>query len=155
MVRAIDRSRPDIVHVHNFFPLLSPGIYKACRQAGIPIVQTLHNYRPICASGQLFRDGHICDLCVQGSPVWGLVHRCYRRSIIGSAALTRMVAVHRWRKTWQNDVDRFIALTEFGRRIFVDAGFPNNRIDVKPNFFLENPGAPPDAPRSGVLLVRR
>ena len=154
MVRAIARSRPDIVHVHNFFPLLSPGIYKACRQAGIAVVQTLHNYRPICASGQLFRDGQICDLCVQGSPVWGLVHRCYRGSIIGSAALTRMVAVHRWRKTWQNDVDRFIALTEFGRRIFVGAGFPNDRIDVKPNF-LEDPGPPPDTPRSGVLFVGR
>jgi glycosyltransferase involved in cell wall biosynthesis len=154
MVHAIDRSRPDIVHVHNFFPLLSPGIYKACRRAGIAVVQTLHNYRPICASGQLFRGGQVCQLCLHGSPIWGLAHRCYRGSIIGSAAVTRMIAVHRWRKTWQNDVDRFIVLTEFGRRIFVNAGFPNKRIDVKPNF-LEDPGEPPDIPRNGVLFVGR
>lgn len=154
LVHAIDRSRPDIVHVHNFFPLLSPGIYKACHRAGIAVVQTLHNYRPICANGQLFRDGQVCHLCLHGSPVWGLVHRCYRRSIIGSAALARMVAVHRRRKTWQNDVDRFIALTEFGRRLFVNAGFPSNRIDVKPNF-LEDPGEPSDVPRKGVLYVGR
>lgn len=154
VVKAINRSRPDIVHVHNFFPLFSPAIYKACRRAGVAVVQTLHNYRPICANGQLFRDGQLCHLCLHGSPVWGLVHRCYRGSIIGSAALARMVAVHRQRETWQNDVDRFIALTEFGRRTFVNAGFPSSRIDVKPNF-LEDPGEPPDAPRSGVLYVGR
>jgi glycosyltransferase involved in cell wall biosynthesis len=154
MVQAIERSRPEIVHVHNFFPLLSPGIYKACRRKGIAIVQTLHNYRPVCASGQLFRNGQICHLCLCGSPVWGLVHRCYRGSIIGSAALARMVAVHRRRRTWQNDVDRFIALTEFSRRIFVDAGFPTDRIDVKPNF-LYDPGDQPDTTRSGVLFVGR
>jgi glycosyltransferase involved in cell wall biosynthesis len=154
MVRAIDRSRPDIVHVHNFFPLLSPGVYKACGRAGIAVVQTLHNYRPICAAGQLFRRGQVCQLCLHGSSVWGLVHRCYRGSIIGSAALARMVTVHRSRKTWQNDVDRFIALTEFGRRIFVTAGFPHDRIDVKPNF-LEDPGEPLETERSGVLFVGR
>lgn len=154
MAHAIDRLRPDIVHVHNFFPLLSPGIYKACRREGIAVVQTLHNYRPICASGQLFRDGQVCQLCLHGSPVWGLAYRCYRGSLTGSAALTRMIAVHRRRGTWQNDVDRFIALTEFGRRLFVEAGFPNKRIDVKPNF-LEDPGEPPNIPRDGVLFVGR
>jgi len=154
VAHAIERSRPDIVHVHNFFPLLSPGIYKACRQKGVAIVQTLHNYRPICASGQLLRDGQVCQLCLDGSPIWGLVHRCYRGSIIGSAAVTRMIAIHRWRKTWQNDVDRFIVLTEFGRRIFVKAGFPDKRIDVKPNF-LEDPGEPPEMQRNGVLYVGR
>jgi glycosyltransferase involved in cell wall biosynthesis len=151
---AIGRVRPDLVHVHNFFPLLSPGIYKICRQAGIPVVQTLHNYRPVCASAQLFRSGHVCQLCLDGSPIAGVLHRCYRGSLIGSAAVARMIAVHRRRNTWQNDVDRFIALTQFGRSIFVDAGFPADHIDVKPNF-LEDPGEPSEVPRSGVLFVGR
>lgn len=154
MRQAIAKFRPDIVHVHNFFPLLSPGIYKVCGEAGIPVVQSLHNYRPVCASAQLFRNGQVCQLCLEGSPAWGVVHRCYRGSLIGSAAAARMIAVHRRRKTWQNDVDRFIALTEFGRRIFIEAGFPGDHIDVKPNF-LEDPGAPPEGPRGGVLFAGR
>ena len=154
MARAIDRFRPDIVHVHNFFPMLSPAIYRICQRARIPVVQTLHNYRPICAAGHFLRNGHVCTLCLHGSPVWGVVHRCYRGSIIGSVGIVRMIAVHRRRGTWRNDVDRFIVLSEFGRRIFIEAGFPAERIDVKPNF-MEDPGEPLDIPRGGVLFVGR
>ena len=154
MMLAIDRFRPDIVHVHNFFPMLSPAIYRIARRAGIAVVQTLHNYRPICAAGQFLRNGHVCNLCLYGSPVWGVVHRCYRGSIIGSVGIVRMIAHHRRRGTWRNDVDRFIVLSEFGRRIFIEAGFPDERIDVKPNF-MEDPGEPLDIPRSGVLFVGR
>jgi glycosyltransferase involved in cell wall biosynthesis len=154
VAHAIDRFRPDIVHVHNFFPMLSPAIYRIARRAGVAVVQTLHNYRPICAAGQFLRNGHVCNLCLHGSPVWGVVHRCYRGSIIGSVGIVRMIAHHRRRGTWRNDVDRFIVLSEFGRRIFIEAGFPDERIDIKPNF-MEDPGEPPDIPRSGVLFVGR
>jgi glycosyltransferase involved in cell wall biosynthesis len=152
--RAVEEFRPDIVHFHNFFPLLSPAVYKACRQRGSAVVQTLHNYRPTCANGQLLRNGRVCHLCVQGSPLWGALHRCYRDSIIGSAAVARMIAVHRKRQTWSNDVNRFIALSAFARRIFVQAGFPENRMDVKPNF-IDDPGEPPEAERTAALFVGR
>ena len=154
MASAIDRFRPDIVHVHNFFPMLSPAIYRICRRAETAVVQTLHNYRPICAPGNFLRNGHVCILCLRGSPIWGVVHRCYRGSIIGSAGSMRMIALHRRRGTWRNDVDRYIVLSEFGRRIFIEAGFPHERIDVKPNF-IEDPGELLDIPRSGVLFVGR
>jgi glycosyltransferase involved in cell wall biosynthesis len=154
MALAIDRFRPDIVHVHNFFPLLSPAIYQICRRAKIAVVQTLHNYRTICAAGHFLRNGHVCNLCLRGPAIWGVVHRCYRGSVIGSVGTMRMIALHRRLGTWRNDVDRFIVLSEFGRRIFIEAGFPDERIDVKPNF-MEDPGEPLDIPRSGVLFVGR
>jgi glycosyltransferase involved in cell wall biosynthesis len=154
MSRALEDFKPDVVHIHNFFPLLSPAVYKVCRHAGSAVVQTLHNYRTICASALLMRNGRVCHLCVNGSPLWGLVHRCYRGSVVGSAALARMIAVHRKRQTWSTDVDRFIALSEFGRRIFIEAGFPGDRVDVKPNF-IEDPGDRPEGKREGVLFVGR
>jgi glycosyltransferase involved in cell wall biosynthesis len=153
--RAIREFQPNIVHVHNFFPLLSPALYRACHSLEVPVVQTLHNYRTICANGQLLRNGKPCHLCAQGSPVWGVVHRCYRGSVLGSAAVARMIYVHRKRRTWSTDVDRFIALSEFARRLFVKTGFPQDRIDVKSNF-VEDPGIPSqETPRRGVLFVGR
>lgn len=155
MARAIREFQPDIVHIHNYFPLLSPAVYDACRNAGVPVVQTLHNYRAFCAAAVLLRKGKICRLCMQGSPIWGVVHRCYRGSIIGSAAAARMIAVHRRRRTWSTSVDRYIALSEFGRNLFVAAGFPAERIAIKPNF-IDDPSAPPDdLSRDGVLFVGR
>jgi glycosyltransferase involved in cell wall biosynthesis len=155
VLRAIEAFRPDVVHFHNIFPLLSPAVYSACRKAGVAVVQTLHNFRPICPGSLLLRDGQICQLCVNGSSVPGILHRCYRNSFVSSAAAARMVSVHRQRGTWRSDVDRYIALTNFGRDKFVEAGFPAERIEVKPNF-MADPGAPPsDRERSGVLYVGR
>jgi glycosyltransferase involved in cell wall biosynthesis len=155
MAQALEGFRPDLVHVHNFFPLLSPAVYRVCHSAGIPVVQTLHNYRAICSAALLLRKGKTCRLCVKGSPIWGVIHRCYRGSVIGSAAAGRMIAVHRKRQTWSKAVDRYIALTEFGRSIFVEAGFPPDRTEIKPNF-IEDPGAPSeDWRRDGVLYVGR
>lgn len=77
-------NRPDIVHCHNFFPLLTPSIYDACIEAGIPIVQTLHNYRAICAGALLMRHGKICEQCINGTPYQSVIYQCYRQSVIGS-----------------------------------------------------------------------
>jgi glycosyltransferase involved in cell wall biosynthesis len=152
---ALSRFTPDLVHIHNFFPLLSPAIYQMCRDRGAAVVQTLHNYRPICAGGQLLRNGKPCTLCPGRSPLWGAVHRCYRGSVIASAAAARMIAVHTRRGTWVRDVDRYIVLTKSARKIFVESGFPSARIEVKPNF-IEDPGIEPTGrDRSGVLFVGR
>ena len=128
---------PDVVHVHNFFPLLTPSIYDACREANVPVVQTLHNYRTICPGALLMRDGCICEKCVIGSPYWAVFHRCYRNSFLGSFAVARMVDYHQKNKTWQNKVNRFIALTDFGEKKFIQAGFPQKKIAVKPNFIKD------------------
>jgi glycosyltransferase involved in cell wall biosynthesis len=127
--------RPDIVHVHNFFPLLSPSIYYACGEAGIPVVQTLHNYRLICSNAQLLRDGHICEECLRRSVPWpGVLHSCYRGSRMGSVTVAAMLATHRRLGTWKNAVCTFIALTDFSREKLIEGGLPAGKIVVKPNF---------------------
>lgn len=129
--------RPDIVHVHNFFPQISPSVYDACNEEKIPVIQTLHNYRLICPGALLMRDGAICELCVKGSPYQAALYKCYRKSRIGSLAVANMVAHHRSRQTWQKKVARFIALTEFAKSKFIEAGFPEHKMVVKPNFVAQ------------------
>ena len=125
---------PDVVHVHNFFPQLSPSIYDACLELNIPVVQTLHNYRLMCPGAMLMRNGKICEQCVTGSPYQAVLHGCYKGSKLGSFVVAHMVATHRKLGTWQHKVSRFIALTEFAKAKFIEAGFPADRIVVKPNF---------------------
>ncbi len=151
----IAQFRPDIVHVHNFFPLLTPSVYDACGKAGLPVVQTLHNYRTICPGALLMRNGEICEKCIKGSPYCSIIHSCYRGSRFGTFAVVRMVAAHRKRGTWRTKVDRFIALTNFSKSKFVEAGFPREKIAVKPNFFNGKALAPSDNGRAGALFVGR
>ncbi|WP_246101947.1 glycosyltransferase [Methylobacterium terricola] len=154
VMAAARRFAPDVVHVHNFFPLLSPGIHAAARAAGFATVQTLHNYRLICPGAFLMRDGAPCEVCVTGSPYQAVRFACYRGSRIGSLAVARMVDHHRRAGTWRRDVDRFVALTPFARERFVAAGIPAERIRIRPNG-LPDPGPPADGPRDGLLYVGR
>lgn len=155
-VRAsIRASRPDVLHAHNTFPLLSPAIHAAARAEGVATVQTLHNYRLICPSAVLFRDGGPCEDCV-GLPLAlpGVVHACYRDSRAASATVAAMSAVHRLRRTWTRDVDRFVALAPFARDRLVRGGLPAARIVVQPNF-VDRPERPLDSAGSGFLYVGR
>jgi len=129
--------RPDVVHVHNFFPQISPSIYDACLDENVPVVQTLHNYRLICPGAMLMRDGKICEQCITGSPYQAVRYGCYRGSKLGSAVVAHMVAQHRQLGTWQNKVNRFIALTGFAKSKFIAAGFPAAKIEVKANFVAD------------------
>jgi glycosyltransferase involved in cell wall biosynthesis len=133
--------RPDVVHVHNFFPLLSPSVYLACREAGVPVLQTLHNYRLICPGANLFRDGRPCEDCVGRSIAWpGVLHGCYRGSRAGTAAVAAMMGIHTALNTWSHAVDAYIALTEFARRKLIQGGLPAEKFHVKPNFVASDPG---------------
>ena len=139
--RRLRRGRHDVMHVHNFFPLVSPSAYYAARDEGVPVVQTLHNYRLLCLNSTFYRDGHVCEECL-GKPVpWpGVVHRCYRGSRAGSAAVATMLTVHRAARTWSELVDVYVALTEFARAKLVEGGLPAEKIRVKPNFVAPDPG---------------
>jgi len=134
-------SCPDIAHFHNTFPLISPSAYYACMEAGVPVVQTLHNYRLLCPDALLYRDGSVCEDCLKKSVKWpGIVHACYRESRLATATVATMVAVHDGLGTWKKKVARYIALSEFSRRKFIEGGLPASRIDVKPNFVSPDPG---------------
>lgn len=153
---AIARFRPDVVHVHNFFPLLSPSVFHACTAARVPAVWTLHNFRITCANGLLFRQMRPCEDCVGRLPWRAVRHGCYRGSRAGSATVAAMIGIHRHAGTWQRHVARFIALTPFARDLFIRAGLPAQRISVKPNF-IPDPAAhaAPPASRSGFVFVGR
>lgn len=130
----------DIVHVHNFFPLISPSIYYAARAEGVPVVQTLHNYRLICPNGLFFRQGKICEDCLGQSIPWsGAWHSCYRENKAASTATVGMLSIHRALKTWNKLVDKYIVLTEFAKTKFIQGGLPPERIVVKPNFVAPDP----------------
>src|SRR5208282_3887214 len=135
------RESPDVAHFHNTFPLISPSAYYACSAAGVPAVQTLHNYRLLCPRGNLFRDGGICEECISHSLLHSVVHGCYHDSRLASAAVAGMIAVHGLLRTWAKQVDLFLVCTESARRKFVKAGFDGARIRVKPNFIALDPGA--------------
>jgi glycosyltransferase involved in cell wall biosynthesis len=132
--------RPDVVHIHNFFPVISPSVYYACRKAGVPVVQTLHNYRLSCPGAIFYRNGKICEECVEQGPLHSIRHGCYRGSKLGTASVALMLEAHRRAGTWKSMVDCYIALTEFARQKMVSAGLPPEKVRVKPNFVLPDPG---------------
>jgi glycosyltransferase involved in cell wall biosynthesis len=135
------REKPDLVHVHNTFVMISPSIYSACHEAKVPVVQTLHNYRLLCLAANFFRDGKVCEQCL-GASLWpGVEHACYRRSYPASAVVAVMLTSHRLRHTWDREVAGFIALSEFARNKFIEGGLPREKLFVKPNFVSPDPGA--------------
>jgi glycosyltransferase involved in cell wall biosynthesis len=147
----LERFRPDVVHVHNWFPTISASIFRQCKAAGIPVVHTIHNYRLLCVGATLFRDGGVCEDCVGSTfRIPGIVHKCYRGSAAGSAAATLGMLSHWAWGTWRNAVDRFIALTEFSRRKLIEGGIAGDKISVKPNFVEPDPG--PGAGDGGYFL---
>ena len=135
------RTRYDCVHVHNFFPLVSPAVYHAARAEGVAVIQTLHNYRIVCPKATFFRDGRVCEDCVGQSVPWpAILHSCYRGSRGATLAVSAMIVAHRMLRTWRSAVHAYIALTEFGRAKFVEAGLPADRIEVRPNCVHPDPG---------------
>jgi glycosyltransferase involved in cell wall biosynthesis len=135
------QEKPDVVHVHNTFVMISPSIYSACSEARVPVVQTLHNYRLLCPAATFFRDGKVCEECVEGSLWQGVRHACYRQSYSASAVVALMLASHRLRDTWRREIACFVALSEFARNKFVEGGLPREKIFVKPNFVSPDPSA--------------
>jgi glycosyltransferase involved in cell wall biosynthesis len=136
----LERERPDVLHLHNPYPLLSPWVIRTAHAHRVPVVQTVHNYRQVCSSGLYFRDGHNCTDCRGKLLGWPAVrHKCYRGSAAQSALMATTLAVHR--PTWHS-VERYIALNDQIAAHLRDYGIPDDRITIKPNG-LPDPGDPP------------
>ena len=147
----IRTEKPDVLHLHNPYPLISPWIVRTAHAHGLPVVQTVHNYRQVCAPGLYFRDGRICTDCKgRAFPLPAVVHNCYRGSKAQSAVMATALTVHRG--TWRS-VDRYIALTDAIAAHLRDYGIPGERIVVKPNA-LADPG-PPAPLGEGFLFAGR
>jgi glycosyltransferase involved in cell wall biosynthesis len=163
LLKILKEEKPDVAHFHNIFPLISPSAYYACREAGIPVIQTLHNYRLLCPSATFYRNGKICEECIGNKiplcktlkdyenlkspqykkfifPLPSIIHSCYHNSRLHNAIVAIMLTIHRKLKTWHNLVDIYIALTEFAKKKFIEGGLPEEKIFVKPNFVYPEPG---------------
>jgi glycosyltransferase involved in cell wall biosynthesis len=131
--------KPDIVHIHNTFLMVSPSIYEVCQEEDVPVVQTLHNYRLLCPASTFYRDGGICEECVTHGLLRSMQHGCYRDSRVMSAAIALMLKTHQSRQTWNRGIDAYIAISRFVKDKFVESGFPAEKIYVKPNFVAVDP----------------
>jgi glycosyltransferase involved in cell wall biosynthesis len=131
--------RPDVVHVHNTFAMVSPSAFQVCAEEDVPVVHTLHNYRLLCPASTFYRQGGICHDCVTQGLHSSVRHACYRDSRLMSGAMAFMLKTHRVRQTW-NPIDAYIAISRFVRDKFVQFGFPASKIHVKPNFVDPDPG---------------
>lgn len=152
--------KPDVVHVHNTFPAISPAIYWTCARRGVPVVQTLHNFRLLCVDATFLRAGAPCEQCLGGSLLPAVRHRCFNDSSAQSAVVAAAISLHRAIGSYRNKVSRYIALNEFSRARFIAGGLPAERIRIKPNFvadpvqrFVEQPVA--GSERAGGLYVGR
>jgi glycosyltransferase involved in cell wall biosynthesis len=153
-VQTMLRDAPlDVAHIHNFFPLLSPSLHAALATRGVPVVQTLHNYRLLCANGYLMREGRVCEDCVERGPWNAVRHACYRGSRAQTLVWSDMIAHHRARGTWRQHVDRFAVPSRFAGRKLSAAGIPEDRIEVLANV-VADPGEPAP-PAAGAVFVGR
>jgi len=146
--------RPDILHAHNTFPLISPSLYGAAKRHKVPVIQTLHNFRLVCPQAMLVRQGHSCLECIGHLPWRGVLHRCYRDSLAASTVVAAMVSLHRVRGTWSQDVSRYIVLNHLCREIFIQGGLPAEKLCIKPNF-VRSERFPDWHSRSGGLFIGR
>ena len=123
--------RPDVVHVHNTFPLMSPSILYACRDARVPVVASIHNKRLMCANGAFFRNGTVCHDCAEGSALQGVVHGCYRGSRAASASVVLATSVHR--RSWRSLLSAYVFASASQRDLLAGLGLPADRVFVKPH----------------------
>lgn len=148
------RFQPDVIHVHNTFPLISPSLYWAAARLHVPVVQTLHNFRLLCPQAIFLREGRICEDCIGKVPWRSVTRKCYRESAMQSAVITGMLTTHRALGTYRDRVTRYIALNRFARGKYIDGGLPAERIRIKPNF-VPSAFVPSWQGRDGGLYVGR
>ena len=154
--RAVQHFDPDVVHVHNTFPLISPAVFHAAGPRATRIL-TLHNYRLFCAAAIPLRQGKACTLCLAEHSIWpALRYGCYRGSRLATLPLATSIGLHRLLDTWHRHVDGFIALTDFQRDRMIEAGLPSHKVFLKPHFYDKPPLPLPWSQRKGdVVFVGR
>jgi glycosyltransferase involved in cell wall biosynthesis len=150
----LQRENPHIVHIHNTFAMISPSIYWACRDARVPVVQTLQNYRLMCPGALFLRDEKVCEECMEHGVWRGVRYGCYRGSRPATAVVAAMLTTHRILGTWSRLIEYYLAPTEFGRRKYIAGGLPADKMLVKPNCVQPDPGEG-KGDRSYALFVGR
>jgi glycosyltransferase involved in cell wall biosynthesis len=152
LTAALRAFRPDVVHVHNTFPLLSASVLHACRTARVPVVATIHNYKLVCASGDFFRAGQPCHDCVPGRPLPAMRHGCYRASRAATAPVALSSVIHR--TAWRSLVAGYIFISESQRNLLRDFGFPADRVFIRHNMIPVR-DVPPSGRQDTVVYAGR
>lgn len=151
----LDRIEPDLVHIHNTFPLWSYSVIDACNEKKIPVVMTLHNFRMICANGTFFRDKQVCVKCLKSSVFNSVKYGCYQNSKLKSIPVSLMINSSNKGLSVVNKLNKIIVLSEFAKKKFLEANFPKNKIIVKPNFILDKIKCKKNISKSGFLYASR
>lgn len=139
MKKVLKEFRPDVVHFHNIFFMISPSVFYACREENVPVVQSQHNFRLLCSNGLFFRDNRVCEECLPRSLWHGIIHRCYKNSLVITMLAVWMLE-RNWKKgTWKDLVDCYITATEFSRQKYIAGGISPEKIRVKPHFLNASP----------------
>ena len=152
--RAIEKYRPNVLHIHNTFPLFSPAVFWEARKSGLGVVHTLHNFRPFCPAATFLRNGEACEDCFGRFPLPAIQHGCYRGSRLATVPVALMDGLHGRIGTWQKNVDRFIVVSGYERDKYVSAGWPADKIKVKFNTVWEAEN-PPRRPGPAFLCMSR
>jgi glycosyltransferase involved in cell wall biosynthesis len=157
MNRLIDECRPDIVHFHAVLPLLTASAFYACKKRGVPVVQTLHNFRWVCVEGGLFRNEQYCDTCLCGSGWQGAMFGCSKKSRIISLLLFLNNLFYRRTGLLFAWIDKFLAVSEFVRDNYVRSGFPEDKIVIKFNCVSSIPSGQTliEGKRKGITFAGR
>ena len=136
--KVIKENEIDIVHCHNTFPLISPSVYYAAKSIGVPVIQTIHNFRFVCPAGILYRNNEICEECCNKNLYQSIKNNCYRNSKLGSLIVALMLTIHRLLGTYKNKVDKYIVLTQFNKNK-LSSVIDKEKMVIKPNFtFIED-----------------
>jgi len=151
----LDRIKPDLVHIHNTFPLWSYSVIDACNEKKIPVIMTLHNFRMICANGTFFRNNQVCEKCLQSSVFNSVKYGCYQNSKLKSIPVSLMINNSNKGLSVVNKLNKIIVLSEFAKKKFLEANFPKNKIVVKPNFIFDKIKCKKNISKSGFLYASR
>ncbi len=139
--KLIKKEKPDIAHFHNIWYLISPSAYYACKEMGVPIIQSLHNQRIFCPKATIYRNGQVCTQCANRIvPLPALRYRCFKNSLYKTAGITLTISIHNVMSTWKKFIDIYIVFTNFYLKRFVEWGLPSEKIVVKPHFVYPDPG---------------
>jgi glycosyltransferase involved in cell wall biosynthesis len=141
----VSGNRPDLAYIHNIYPLISPSIYHVLHGMGIPVIQCVHDFRPLCANGLFYTEGQCCERCKNGNYLHGVVHRCYRNSYLVSGLYALTLGINRF-ANMLDKISAFICLNEFYRSKFLEAGVPGDKLFVRPNSIDALPVIPGLAP---------
>jgi len=151
----LDRIKPDLVHIHNTFPLWSYSVIDACNEKKIPVVMTLHNFRMICANGTFYRNNQVCEKCLQSSVFNSVKYGCYQNSKLKSIPVSLMINNSNKGLSIVNKLNKIIVLSEFAKKKFLEANFPKNKIVIKPNFIFDKIKCKKNTSKSGFLYASR